>query len=98
KRYGNSTAANPIAAVACEVARWVTLVRSSSVRRPVVTGAGLLARGSLGMLNGGCDKDPVSLPICVAAGVVVLPFVMRFYLGGFEVKWQVHDPLLVVAL
>jgi hypothetical protein len=30
------------------------------------------------------SKAPVPLPIRVAAGVVVLPFVMRFYLGGFR--------------
>ena len=50
------------------------------------------------MLNGSCDKDPVSLPICVAAGVVVLPFVMRFYIGGFGVKRQLQEALLAVAL
>ena len=50
------------------------------------------------MLNGGSDKDPVCLPICVAAGVVVLPFVMRFDLGRFGVERQVQEALLAIAL
>jgi hypothetical protein len=49
-------------------------------------------------LNGCHNKDPMSLPTCVAAGVVVLPFVMRFYRGGFGVNRQVKEALLACAL
>jgi hypothetical protein len=49
-------------------------------------------------LNGSRDKGPVSLPMCVAAGVVVLPFVMRFYLGGFGVKRHDDEASLTCAL
>ena len=44
-------------------------------------------------MNGSRDKGPVSLPMCVAAGVVVLPFVMRFYLGDFGSKGMTTKPL-----
>ena len=40
----------------------------------------------------------MSLPMCVAAGVVVLPFVMRFYRGCFGVKRQVKEALLACAV
>src|SRR5271154_1959126 len=66
--------------------------------RPVGTVAGLIDRGSLRRLSGGRHEDPASLPICVASCVVVLPFVMRFYLGGFGVKRQVQEALLACAL
>jgi hypothetical protein len=64
----------------------------------VGTVAELIDRRSFSRLNGGCDKDPVSLPMRVAASVVVLPFVMGFYLGGFGVKRQVQEALLGCAL
>ena len=67
-------------------------------RPSVSTVAGLIDRRSLSRLNGGPDKDPVSLPICVAASIVVLPFVMRFYLGGFGVKRQIQEAPLARAL
>jgi hypothetical protein len=54
--------------------------------------------GSLSRMSGGDDKDPMSLPMCVAASVAVLPFVMRFYCGGFGVKRQVQEALLASAL
>ena len=38
------------------------------------------------------------LPMCLAAGVVVLPFVMRFHRGSFGVKRQVKEALLARAL
>jgi hypothetical protein len=46
----------------------------------------------------GLDKDPMSLPMGMATRVVVLPFVMRFYLGGFGIKSQVHEAPLACAL
>ena len=49
-------------------------------------------------MSGGHDKDPMSLPMCVAASVAVLPFVMRFYRGGLGVKSQVQEALLACAL
>jgi len=58
----------------------------------------LIDRGSLRRLSGGRHEDPASLPICMASCVVVLPFVMRFYLGGFGVKRQVQEALLACAL
>jgi hypothetical protein len=36
--------------------------------------------------------------MCLAAGVVVLPFVMRFYLGSFGVKRQFYEAPLACAL
>jgi hypothetical protein len=42
-----------------------------------------VGRGRLNSSLNGCpEKDPVPLPIRVAASVVVLPFVMRFYLAA----------------
>ena len=55
-------------------------------------------RGGLSRLNGGRHKGPVSLPMCVAAAVVVLPFVMRFYLGGFGVIGHDNEASLTCAL
>jgi hypothetical protein len=69
---------------------------SPRTRRPIGTAAALIGRGSLSRLNGGPDKDPVSLPICVPASIVVLPFVMRFYLNG--VKREVQETLLARSL
>jgi hypothetical protein len=66
--------------------------------RPVGIVAGLIDLGSLRRLSGGRHEDPASLPICVASCVVVLPFEMRFYLGGFGVKRQVQEALLACAL
>jgi hypothetical protein len=60
--------------------------------------AELISSGSLSRLYGSHDKDPMSLPMCVAAGIVVLPFVMRFYLGSFGVKRRLNDALLACAL
>src|SRR6516225_7153288 len=55
-------------------------------------------RGGFSGLNGGRHKSPVSLPMRVAAAVVVLPFVMRLYGGCFGVIGHDDEAPLTCAL